>query len=149
MDKETKHLHLVLDQHDVDLYNRYYKVKNPRSRKDPIDRPIHPTLNRWSVMPRPAANALKAKWMDFTEFWLKKNNLEGMMLDDFEVTQTIYVSKRTRRDCDGSIPKFYLDQWTKSGFIVDDSYTYLHSLTLRIEYDKDYERTEFDIYYKK
>lgn len=149
MDKKTKHLHLVLDQHDVDLYNKYYKIKNPYSRKPPIDKPLHPTLNRWSVMPRPAANALKQKWTDFICFWMKSQNLNGMMLDDLDVEMTVYVSNHRRMDIDGRVPKFILDAWTECGFIVDDCYTYLHSLTLRIEYDKNHERTEFDIYYRQ
>lgn len=56
-------------------------------------------------------------------------------------------SKR-RVDCDNTVPKFILDGFSESGFIIDDDGKHLHSLTLKTGYDKDNPRTEIKIIVK-
>jgi len=87
-------------------------------------------------------NNIKQKWKFFTVWWCKKLGYDGLMLDKFEVTVITYMPTRRRADCDGTVPKFILDGFTEAGFIVDDDYSHLTSLTLRMGYDKNNPRTE-------
>lgn len=133
---------LILDQQLVDEYNKYYFKKYPRARKPAIDKPHHPLLNTWMILPRVQMNNIKQKWKFFTVWWCKKLGYDGLMLEKFEVTVTTYMPTRRRADCDGTVPKFILDGFTEAGFIVDDDYSHLTSLTLRMGYDKNNPRTE-------
>lgn len=70
---------------------------------------------------------------------------DGLMLDHFRMTVITYMKTRRRADCDGTVPKFILDGFSEAGFIVDDDYKHLVSLTLQMGYDKDNPRTEIII----
>ena len=133
---------LVLDQQLVDEYNAYYHKTHPRSKKDPIDKPRHPQMNTWMILRRNSMNALKQRWKDFGVWWIKKLGYNGLKLDKFEMTFTTYMNSRRRSDCDNTCPKFILDSFTEAGFIVDDDYKHLQSLTLKMGYDKENPRTE-------
>ena len=56
---------LILDQRLINEYSDLYFKQHPRARKKPIERPMHPSLNTWIILPRVQANALKQKWKDF------------------------------------------------------------------------------------
>lgn len=133
---------LVLDQSLVDEYNAYYFKKYPRARKPAIDKPHHPLLNTWIILHNQTMNKLKQKWKFFIIWWIKKLGYNDLMLDKFEMTFVTYMPSRRRSDCDNTVPKFILDAFTEAGFIVDDDYKHLTSLTLRMGYDKDNPRTE-------
>lgn len=111
---------LVLDQDLVDEYNKYYFKQNPRLRKKYIDRPMHPSLNTWMILTRIKMNTLKQKWKEFGVWWIKKEKLDGLMLDKFEMIFTTYMPTRRRIDPDNTSPKFLLDSFTEAGFIKDD-----------------------------
>lgn len=147
-DENDKHIKLVLDQAILDKYTKYYFVKHPRAKKVPIEKPRHPSINQWCILPRPQMNALKQKWKDFGCFWIKYLGYENMKLDDLDVISTTYFESNRRHDVDNTVFKFLADSWTEAGFIVDDDEKHLHSLTLRTGYDKNNPRTEFDIYYR-
>lgn len=147
-DKNDKHIKLVLDQAILDKYTKYYFVKHPRAKKVPIEKPRHPSINQWCILPRPQMNALKQKWKEFGCFWIKYLGYENMKLDDLDVISTTYFESNRRHDVDNTVFKFLADSWTEAGFIVDDDEKHLHSLTLRTGYDKNNPRTEFDIYYR-
>ncbi len=51
-----------------------------------------------------------------------------------------------KADCDNMSPKFIIDGLVESGFIIDDDYKHMHSLTLRVGYDKEHPRTEMLIH---
>lgn len=136
---------LTINQQLIDEYNAYYFKKYPRARKPAIDKPRHPLLNTWMILPRVKMNNLKQKWKFFVIWWCKKLGYSGLMLDRFEITITTYMPTRRRSDCDNSVPKFILDGFTEAGFIVDDDYLHLTSLTLRMGYDKDNPRTDIVI----
>lgn len=136
---------LILTQQIVDEYNKYYFKKNPRLRKKYIDRPMHPSINTWMILPRIQMNILKQKWKEFGVWWINKENLNGLMLEKFEMIFTTYMPSRRRIDPDNTVPKFLLDSFTEAGFIKDDDGQHLLSLTLKTGYDKENPRTEIVI----
>ena len=96
-------------------------------------------------MKRPQMNALKQKWKEFVIWWINDMGYQDKLLEKFEVTFTVYFSTRRRHDLDNQVPKFILDGFVESGFMVDDDSNHLTSLTYRAGYDKDNPRTEIDI----
>lgn len=142
---ETSEYKIIIDNALVDEYCQLYFKQHPRAKKRPIDRPIHPSLNQWMILPRIQMNTLKQKWKDFGKFVIKKYGLENKMLENFEIEFLVFMSTRRRIDPDNTCPKFLLDAFTESGFIVDDDSKHLHSLTLQCGYDKNNPRTEIVI----
>ena len=106
---------------------------------------MHPSINTWMILPRIQMNQLKQKWKDFIVYWINSLGLQDRHLDSFEMTFTTYMPTKRRVDCDNTVPKFVLDGFSESGFIVDDDGRHLHSLTLKTGYDKDNPRTEIKI----
>lgn len=139
MEKEYK---IIIDQQVVDEYNAAYFKLHPRARKKPIEYTHHPLLNTWMILPRIQMNAVKQRWKDFGMYIIKKNGYENLQLDKFEMTFITYMNSRRRVDPDGTTPKFLLDAFTESQFIIDDSGKHLKSLTLITSYDKENPRTE-------
>lgn len=136
---------LTLDQKVLDTYNKYYFIEHPKAKKVPIEHPYHPSINTWCILPRIQMNALKQKWKDFVKFWMKLEKLENRQLDNFDIVLTVFFNTKRRHDTDNQVPKFILDGFTESGFIVDDDEKHLHSLTLKTGYDKENPRTEIEI----
>lgn len=136
---------LVLDQDILNKYNSYYFSLHPKAKKPPIEKPWHPSINTWCILPRIQMNALKQKWKDFGIWWIKELGYENMKLDSFEVTQTVFFDSKRRHDIDNYTNKFLNDSWTEAGFIVDDDSSHYRSLTMRNDYDKEHPRTEFEI----
>ena len=87
-------------------------------------------------------NALKQKWKDFGCWLIQDLGYENKKLEHFTVTIIVYFENRIRRDVDNQVPKFLLDAFTVSSFIVDDDMKHLKSLTLSAEYDPEHPRTE-------
>ena len=96
-------------------------------------------------LPRIQMNTLKQKWKDFGKFIIKKYGLENKMLENFEIEFLVFMPTRRRIDPDNICPKFLLDAFTESGFIVDDDSKHLKKLILGADYDKDNPRTEIVI----
>lgn len=142
---EISEYKIIIDNALVDEYCQLYFKQHPRAKKRPIDRPIHPSLNQWMILPRVQMNTLKQKWKDFGKYIVKKHGLENKRLDNFEMEFKVFMPSRRRIDPDNTCPKFLLDAFTESGFIVDDDSKHLHSLTLQCDYDKDNPRTEIVI----
>lgn len=140
-----KKLKLILDQNVLDEYNKYYFSKYPRRKKAPIERPIHESINQWMIKPRPIMNDLKQRWKEFICWWVKREHLDNKQLSKFSMTFTTFMPTKRRCDPDNTVPKFILDGFTESGFIVDDDGRHLCSLTLKADYDKDNPRTEIEI----
>lgn len=136
---------IVITKSDVYEYSEEYFRQHPRAHKMPIDHPYHPSINTWFVMQRPQMNDLKQKWKDFTIWLVKKNGLEDKKLECFDMKFVTYMPTKRRIDPDNTVPKFILDGFTESGFIVDDDGQHLKSLTLCADYDRDFPRTEIFI----
>lgn len=139
-----KSIILTIDQQTLDLYTKYYFLEHPRAKKIPIEKPWHPSINTWMILPRIQMNALKQKWKEFVKFWVKINKMDNRQLDDFDLIVTVFFNTKRRHDVDNQIPKFILDGLTEAGAIVDDDEKHLHSLTLKTGYDKENPRTEFE-----
>lgn len=90
-------------------------------------------------------NALKQQWKTFGIWWIESLGYQNMKLDNFDIDITVYFSTKRRHDVDNQVPKFLLDSFSESGFIIDDDEKHLHSLTLRTGYDKENPRTEITI----
>lgn len=90
-------------------------------------------------------NALKQKWKQFGVWFIKELGYSNMKLDNFDIIITVFFETKRRHDADNQVPKFLLDAFTESGFIIDDDESHLHSLTLKTGYDKLNPRTEIEI----
>lgn len=139
------YIQLILDQDVLDKYNKYYFTEHPKAKNIPIEHPYHPSINQWCILPRIQMNALKQKWKDFVKYWMKLEKLENRQLDNFDIILTVFFNTKRRHDTDNQVPKFILDGFTESGFIVDDDEKHLRSLTLKTGYDKENPRTEIEI----
>ena len=133
-----KTLILILDKSVLDKYNNYYFSLHPKAKKVPIEKPRHPSINQWCILPRIQMNALKQKWKDAMIWWINNLGYQNMHLDDFELEVCVYFDTKRRVDTDNQCPKF----------ILDDDGKHLHSLTLKTGYDKENPRTEFIITYR-
>jgi len=136
---------LILDNGVLDRYNKYYFSEHPKAHKKPIEHPYHPSINIWFIMRRPEMNALKQKWKDFVIWWIDDLGYANKQLDKFNMTFTVYFDSKRRHDLDNQVPKFILDGFTESGFIIDDDEHHLVSLTYKSGYDKCNPRTEIEI----
>lgn len=136
---------LIMDQALIDEYAEYYFKQHPKARKKPIEKPWHPSINEWMIMPRPQMNALKQKWKDFGVWWIEKLGYTNMMLDSFEIIEAVYFSNKIRRDVQNYITKFLDDSFVAAGFIVDDDYKHYKKMTMMIDVDKNWPRTEIVI----
>lgn len=141
----SKTLFLVFDQSVVDRYNEHYFKLHTRARKLPIERPIHPSINQWMILPRMQMNQLKQKWKAFIVWWVKDLGYQDLKLDKFEIEVKTYMPTKRRSDPDNFSPKFINDGFTEAGLIIDDDGNHLKKLSLITDYDKDHPRTEVTI----
>lgn len=133
---------IVIDNEVLERYAKHYFLDHPRAYKKPIDKP-YLSLNTWMILPRQQMNALKQKWKDFIVWYIDSLGLRDIGLDHFTVEEHVYMPTQRRSDPDNFVPKFVLDGFTESGFIVDDDGKHLHMLSISTDYDKDNPRTEF------
>ena len=138
-----KEYKLILDNELINKYSEYYFKLHPKAKKKPIDKPNHPSINQWCILPRIQMNALKQKWKDFGIWWINSLGLSEEKLCNFEVISTVYFNTKRRHDVDNTVEKFIFDSWSEAGFIIDDDEKHMHSLTLKTGYDKENPRTEF------
>ena len=135
-------LNITIDNDILEKYNKYYFRKYPKRKKTPIPRPIHPSINQWMILQRPAMNNLKQTWKEFIEWLIKDLGYQDMKIDKYEMTFVTYMPTRRRSDPDNMSPKFIMDGFTEAGFIIDDDGQHLKALTLKTDYDKEHPRTE-------
>lgn len=139
-------IELILDNNVLEKYNAFYFKEHPKAKKVPIEHPYHPSINSWFILPRMQMNQLKQKWKDFIIWWIDDLGLTNKKLDNFSVEIIVYFNTKRRHDIDNQIPKFILDGFTESGFIVDDDEHHLTKLILSTGYDKDNPRTVIYVY---
>jgi len=140
--KGSKIIKLILDNGVIERYNQYYFSQHPRAKKKPIEHPYHPSINVWSILPRIQMNALKQKWCEFIQWWIKDLEYENLKINNFEMEYHIYHPTKRRTDPDNFSPKFIMDGFTLSGFIVDDDRSHLKKLSIICDVDKENPRTE-------
>jgi len=137
--------HITIDSKILEEYTNYYFSVHPKAKKIPIEHPYHPSINVWFIMPRPQMNDLKQKWKDFGIWLIQKLGYRNLKLNSFEMEFITYMPTKRRIDPDNTCPKFLLDAFTESGFIVDDDGNHLKGLMLRTGYDKENPRTEINV----
>lgn len=142
MSKKRKEYLIVIDDDTLKRYHKYYFEIYPKRRVPAIDSPLHPSINRWFIMRRPAMNNLKAKWGEFMEWVIKDLNLNDIAIELCEMEFTSYFKTARRADCDNMTPKFMLDGMVKAGFIVDDDYKHIRSIKIMCDLDRKNPRTE-------
>ena len=142
---EVKNMRLVIDNNTLEKYEQFYFRLHPKATKKPIENPYHPTMNVWMIMKRPMMNALKQRWKDFIVWFIKEQGYANLHIDKCEMKFITYYKTNRRHDVDAASPKFILDGFTESGFIIDDDSTHLVSLTLECYVNKESPRTEIEI----
>lgn len=145
MAEQENILKLVLDNKVLEQYNQYYFSIHPKSKKVPIEHPYHPSINTWFILSRMAMNTLKQKWCDFIRWWINELGYTNKQLSQFEMEYHIYHPTQRRTDPDNFSPKFIMDGFVLSGFIVDDDRKHLKKLSIVCDVDKDNPRTEISI----
>lgn len=94
-------------------------------------------------------NALKQRWKDFIVWFINEQGYANLLINNCEMKFTTYYKTNRRHDIDNSCPKFILDGFSESGFIVDDNSKHITSLTLQCFVDADNPRTEIEIKIKE
>lgn len=140
-----KIIEITIDSNTLNRYNQYYFNLHPRAKKRPIERPIHPSINKWMILKRVVMNNLKQKWKDFIVWVIKDMGYENLKIDKCEIEYCSYLPSKRRSDTDNFVPKFINDGLVESGIIVDDDYVHLRRIILCCGYDKDNPRTEIKI----
>jgi len=143
-----KTIKLVINNQVLLEYEKHYFSVHPRARKKPIDAPHHPSINKWMIMKRPMMNALKQKCGDFMVWFIEYSGYTNLHIEECEMIFTSYFKTKIRHDTDNTVPKFFLDGLSESGFIIDDDSKHLTSLTLKCGYDKENPRTEIEVIIK-
>lgn len=113
--------------------------------KKPIENPYHPTINQWMIMKRPMMNALKQKWKDFICWFIDNQGYSNLHIEKCEMEFITYYKTNRRHDIDNGTPKFLLDGFSESGFIVDDDSKHITKLTMECYVDKENPRTEITV----
>lgn len=142
MQEKNKTLTLVLDNDVIEKYAQYYFTQHPKAKKRPIEFPYHPSLNVWSIKPRIQMNHLKQTWKAFIVYWINELGYADMQLDRYEMEFHIYHPTKRRTDPDNFSPKFIMDGFTESGFIIDDDREHCKKLSIICDMDKKNPRTE-------
>ena len=136
----------------LEEWTKIYLKKHPRTKKKPIAKPIHESLNVWTIMRRPMANALKQKWKEFVQFcvdYYKLNDLGISKCKCKYIAHKGYVKSKRRSDIDNLTPKFILDGLTAecSGVLVDDSCDCIEEMTIKIIQEQGIEDYSEIIFY--
>lgn len=140
-----KEIKIVIDNEALIKYQQFYFQIHTKAKNIPIPHPYHESINSWMIMRRPQMNALKQRWKDFIIWLINENGLADMHIDKCELEFTTYYATNRRHDIDNSVPKFILDGFVGSGFIVDDDYKHITKLTLMCDCDASNPRTEIII----
>ena len=143
---------ITFTQELLDEWTDIYMKKHPRTKKKPIAKPIHESLNVWTIMRRPMANALKQKWKEFVQFcvdYYKLNDLGISKCKCKYIAHKGYVKSKRRSDIDNLTPKFILDGLTAecSGVLVDDSCECIEEMTIKIIQEQGIEDYSEIIFY--
>ena len=136
---------IIINNNTISEYEKYYFKQHPRATKRPIENPWHPLMNQWMIMKRPMMNSLKQKWKEFTKWIVENQGYSNLHIERCEMKFVTYYKTNRRHDVDAACPKFILDGFAESGFIIDDDSKHLTSLILECYVDKDNPRTEIEV----
>lgn len=136
---------IVVDKGIIEKYNKYYFNKYPKRKKVPITKPIPPSLNTWMVMRRFQMNHLKQVWKEFGVWLVNFYGYKDLNIEKCKIEIEYFFDSKRRHDSDNYTPKNLFDSFTSSGFLVDDDFNHVESLTIRGNYSKENPRTEIRV----
>ena len=116
-----------------------------KEKKRIIEKPWHPSLNKWIILRRPSMNNLKQQWKEYGVWLINYYGLANLNIEKCVITFKYYMPTKRRADNDNMTPKFFLDAMVESGLIKDDSYFIVNPLILWLGYDKSNPRMEIHI----
>lgn len=130
----------------LEEWTKIYFKKHPRARKKPIDNCIHPSINKWCILPRISMNSLKHRWGEFTQYVLEQQGKTMLGINKCKVEVIIHKATQIRCDADNYTLKFCNDSFVDNGLLVDDSYKVITQTTTKIIYDKGINKMEVIFY---
>lgn len=133
---------IVIDQNIVNEFNSKYFLDHPRAKNKAIKAPKHPSLNEYLGMTSVAQNTLKTKWEELIEYVLTTLHLKDIHIEKCRIDYITYFKVDRRHDLDNISPKFIFDGLVKAGFLADDDYKHVVSLTTKCDIDKYNPRIE-------
>lgn len=143
--KNSNKIVIISDFSTLEEYHSEYFKKYPKRTKKPIDKPWHPSINEWCILPRMQMNDLKQKWKHYTMWLCKKYNIENLNIEKCEITYKTFLPSKRRSDIDNYSPKFCQDGLVGSKVIMDDDYFHVNPLHIELYYDKNNPRMEIHI----
>ncbi len=138
---------LIFNNEILKKYLQHYFKLYPKRKKEPVDSPLHPSINKWFIMKRPQMNDLKQKWKDFTIWVVDYYKYRDLKIDNCTITYKFYYKTKRRQDNDNRTPKFVNDGLVESGLLLDDDYEHLNPIVIWGGYDKECPRMEIIIDY--
>lgn len=145
--KYKNEIRIMFDEDMVEAFRKEYFKRYPNRRKFPIHDGRHPSINKWSILPRMSCNQLKQHWKEFTIFVVERHGYHNLMLKKCSVDMILHNPTKRRCDSDNYTPKMIFDGFTEANLWVDDSFEVVESLLTRSVYDKGNPATEFIIKY--
>lgn len=136
MSKKNKRYTIIIDNDILNEYTKYYFLKYPKRKKEPIPKPITPSINQWMVMLRPQMNKVKQDWKEFIVWVVDFYGYTNANIQICDMELNIYFDTKRRHDSDNYSPKFINDGLTESGMLVDDDFSHIRKLTISGDYDK-------------
>jgi len=133
---------IVINNEVLEEYKKYYFGKYPKRKKNPIEKPIPPSLNAWMVMRRFQMNHQKQVWKEFGEWLVGYYGYANKNIDKCKITIEYFFDSKRRHDADNYTPKNLFDSFTSSGLLIDDDFNHVESLTIKGNYSKENPRTE-------
>lgn len=140
---------IIIDSETIERYNHVYFQQHPRAKKIPIPTPQHPSINTYTRMGYQAANNLKQRWKTFIIWVIEDLGYQDMQIESCEIIYRTFFFQDRRHDLDNLSPKYILDGFVESGFIVDDDFQHIRKLTIECDIDKEHPRMEFLIICEK
>lgn len=137
----------MFDNSMIELWRKEYFKRYPKRKKFPIVDGRHPSINKWSIMPRISCNSLKQNWKEFTMFVVQQHGYENLNIEKCEVEMIIHIPTKRRCDSDNYTPKMIFDGFTEAKLWIDDSFDVVKRLITSGIYDKGNPATEFVIRY--
>jgi Holliday junction resolvase RusA-like endonuclease len=144
-----KKIKVIIDKNVIEKYNNHYFSKYPKRHAIPIEKPIPPSLNRFTAMTRIAQNAVKQKYKEFSIWLASYYKIANLNLSNLKIVFTFYFADKRRRDFDNLMltPKFIDDGFVEAKVFVDDSGDILKIQFENFQYDKENPRVEIEIQY--
>ena len=94
---------------------------------------VHPSLNKWAVANRFAANKCKQEWKQMVYWACKEIGIKKTIITPVTVCIHCKFKDKRRRDCDNYTPKFILDGLVEAGVLIDDSCDVVKELRIKMD----------------